>query len=394
MDPRDLRVGRLFDFQGIMRYSQLHWVMAGLLVLGLSVVFAEDPPGVLLLTSNEIQMENIEVSQQPEPFIRASSYLAKTRWAIPGLGLIVILLGLLLLKRHTEIKKWQDLIHHQKEKLEELARQLEASQAQLTQSNIHSAEKVQSRLREMQYANQKLEQYALRVATELKQPIRTTTGFIQVLDRELKKENPSNDRLQECLRFSEEGLRHIRQVTERILRLSRYSHHSEMFVHEIDLRKLCNQIRKSLQPQVVKKGIRLKIRVPQLFLVGNSLRLEQLIQSLSEFLVIGDSAGSVITLGASDMGETVELIIQSDAADVTGEKLRILNKVFKKSTAPLTDDPWSLTLRMCRKITKLHHGRLIVAGGRHEGIAFTLHLKKAFASADTNKAALPNEYRS
>lgn len=109
----------------------------------------------------------------------------------------------------------------------------------------------------LENSNTLLKKYAHITSHDLKQPIRTIASFTQLLNRELKKDSPDKENLQNYLKHISDGSIRMNNQVEEILSFSKNT--NEDLVQKTDINDIIDQVMADLTYQIQKSNLQLKV---------------------------------------------------------------------------------------------------------------------------------------
>ncbi|TCP55610.1 signal transduction histidine kinase [Tumebacillus sp. BK434] len=211
-------------------------------------------------------------------------------------------------------------------------------------------------------------QMAASVAHEVRNPMTSVQGFLQLMSRDI----PSEHAHAMYLKVMEEDLKRISTIITEYLNVSRIS---GGMLEEVELGELLQNTCALLQSEANLRGIALTLDLP-----ADSLRLTLEPGGLKQVLInlarnameaIGESSGTV-TLALEDRGNTVCLKVKDTGPGIHARDLPRIFNPFYTTKATGT----GLGLAISKRIIEEQGGSLAVQTEEGKGTTFFLHLPK------------------
>jgi signal transduction histidine kinase len=243
------------------------------------------------------------------------------------------------------------------------------------------AEVLHSRVNELSRSNEDLERFAHVVAHDLQQPLRTVSGFAELLEHRL------DGRLDDG---GEESLHHIRAASVRmsemldgVLEYSRLAG-AELRREDVDLGALTRQVVSDLGHAIEASGAQVTIRdLP--VVQGDPVQLSQLLQNL---LANAVRFGRHVWVEARDDGNFCRVSISDDGPGVDARDRERIFELFQRSALSAREDAGTgLGLALAKKVVERHGGEIRVDERPGGGSTFSFTLPKRDVIAGDGLAA-------
>jgi signal transduction histidine kinase len=222
-------------------------------------------------------------------------------------------------------------------------------------------------------SNADLEQFAYAVSHDLKAPLRTVGGFLELLNRKHGEGLP--DEAREFLLLAKGGARRMQEMIEALLDYSRIHRQAHKAV-EVDLNGCCNEAIASLQALLAETKAKLAVdSLPKV--KGDPTQLARLFQNLIgnalKYRKLGVTPEIRLSVKSSDRGW--EIAVSDNGIGIEPSQTSKLFKVFSRLHAAEKYEGTGIGLALCRSIVERHGGRIWVDSegeGKGSVFAFTI----------------------
>ena len=220
---------------------------------------------------------------------------------------------------------------------------------------------------ELEAKNTELEAFTYTVSHDLKTPLVTIAGFAGLLEQDAVAGN--FERLFDGVRHIRSATKRMRALLEDLLELSRVG----QVVHPAEsvlLADLAEEVRLLLEERLRDKGIRVEILPGLPTVVGDRVRLLQVLQNLLDNAVrsVADAAEPKIEIGAQRVDGEVVCFVRDNGHGIDP---RFHEKVFHlfERVDPKAGGS-GIGLALARRILQFHGGRIWVESEAGKGAAF------------------------
>jgi len=212
------------------------------------------------------------------------------------------------------------------------------------------------------------------VSHDMKNPLTSVSGFIQLLKRDW--ETLSEEKKMEYFRLLDVSVENLTDLTEDLLQWSRAQ--SSKIVYEprdILLKELANDIVQLYRPVAEKKGLQLEVEGEEQLLVSADINMLQTIfrNLISNAIKFSRVGGSILT-SIYKSGDKVCVAIKDQGVGIPEEKLNQLFHIDKTFTTPGTDGELGtgLGLVLVSEFMELNQGSIELESQEGQGTTFTL----------------------
>ena len=308
------------------------------------------------------------------------------QWSLV-LGLILFSALFLVLVQANHTKKKANLllqdknqkIEQQKEAILNQRYALENAQKQLRAYNDDLEKMVEERTNALQKSNEELELYAYMASHDLKQPLRNITGFSQLINRHLKKENIVDATVSKYSNIIIDSTKYMHHLIEDLLAFSKFSStNNNINFEEVEYEPIIKNVLQNLHQQIQDKNAHIELlNIPE---SGNGIKIKliQLFQNLiSNALKFSKKdTPAIITIDTKDIGTHYQFSIADNGIGIKEEHFTIIFETFKKLHNKQEYAGVGLGLSICKKIIAQHDGEIRLESVPNEGTTFYFTLAK------------------
>jgi PAS domain S-box-containing protein len=254
----------------------------------------------------------------------------------------------------------------------------------LNRTTIFNATDRRQYERELQFARKKAEEaLALRnqflslASHELKTPLTTILGNIELLQRRVRKEHILNERDQRTLRIIAEQTQRLDRMIVSLLDVSRIET-GQLSIERVLLNvcELVKRIVDDVQATFTERQFEVVCPIQSLMIQGDELRLEQVLQNLLQNAVKYSSDDAVIRVAVRQVEAHAYISVQDQGIGIPQTALPQLFQRFYRAN---NVDPGKISglgigLYVVKQIVELHGGTVMVESNEGEGSTFTVAL--------------------
>jgi PAS domain S-box-containing protein len=220
---------------------------------------------------------------------------------------------------------------------------------------------------------------------ELKTPLTSLLGFLDLLQRRITPGTVIGEREQRRIQVATEQAHRLHKMVASLLDLSRLQTGQLSIERDmVDLSRLVRRIGDEME-QTLPASHQLLVETSQepLMIVGDDLRLEQVVQNLLQNAVkYSPHGGPILMRLRAEEGEA-RLMVRDHGMGIPREALNLIFARFYRAanTASYQVSGMGVGLYVVKQIVELHGGRVTVDSTEGEGSTFTIHLPLATRSA-------------
>lgn len=254
---------------------------------------------------------------------------------------------------------------------EELAEANQRLREEITSREL-AEEELRRSLEKMNRAVKELEQFAYITSHDLQAPLRTISGFSQLLTRR-HRDKLDGDAL-EFLDYIDKGARQMQQLIQDLLALSRVGRSDAAGIERKPLAETLTRTIKGLKATIDRTGAEIAFgTLPEV--EANHGLLVQLLHNLIDNAIKFQRPGErpKIRIDISRDGDFWELKVADNGIGIPPDQLDSVFAIFKRLHAPDDYEGTGIGLAICRKIAE-YHGGSIHATSDGSGAQFHLRL--------------------
>jgi signal transduction histidine kinase len=225
-------------------------------------------------------------------------------------------------------------------------------------------------------SNADLEQFAYAVSHDLKAPLRTVGGFLELLNRKHGEGLPNEAR--EYLLLAKGGAKRMQEMIEALLDYSRIHRQAHKPV-EVDLNGCCNEAIAGLQAILAETKAKIAVdSMPKV--MGDPAQLTRLFQNLIGNALKYRKPGVTpeVKLAVKLAGSDWEIAVNDNGIGIEPGQTNKLFKVFSRLHSAESYEGTGIGLALCRSIVERHGGRIWVdSEGEGKGSVFAFTIPRA-----------------
>jgi PAS domain S-box-containing protein len=240
-------------------------------------------------------------------------------------------------------------------------------------------EKREAEVRQKEYAedlkrkNIELEQFAYVASHDLQEPLRTVSGFVELLKRHYK--DQSDENVTKYINYITDASDRMRRLVQDLLDYSRLGR--ERILEPIDCNQVVQQVLNDLTMAVQESGAVIHIdRLP--VISGYATEMKQLFQNLIsnsiKFRKPGQAA--IISISATPAEEYWKFKITDNGIGIEDKYWERIFIIFQRLHTKNEYEGTGIGLAHCKKIAELHNGKIWVDSIPGEGSTFYFTIKK------------------
>ncbi|MDX6622325.1 MAG: hypothetical protein QOE75_257 [Solirubrobacterales bacterium] len=231
---------------------------------------------------------------------------------------------------------------------------------------------MQRRLAELDSARK---QFIANASHELRTPIFSLGGFVELLDEE----NPSPEEQAEFLREMRHQIERLTKLTADLLDLSQLDAGAMvMQARSVDLGGLAREVTKEFGARAELRGSRLELRTPERPVIarGDPDRVRQIIRILLDNALTHTPEGTEVTVTTYSENRRAELTVSDEGE---GIPQRVQNRIFERFYTADSAGGSGLGLAIASELAQRMRGRITISSSRarRSFTAFTLDLPQA-----------------
>ncbi|MFN8297565.1 MAG: ATP-binding protein [Chitinophagales bacterium] len=236
---------------------------------------------------------------------------------------------------------------------------------------------VAQRTKALKSSNDNLQEFAYIVSHDLKEPLRTISGFISLIEKDLNKRNLNDEQTKEYLQFVHRGTIQMEELISDILAYSKLNVVERKF-EVVDLNDVVADVCNVLSKSINESGAVIKTK--DLFAVkGEARLLVQLFQNLLSNAIKyrSEERPLQIEIGCVPQGKMVQYYVKDNGIGIPEKYFDTIFQAFKRLHSKTKYEGTGIGLAICKKIVEVHGGRIWVESDEGLCTAFIFTLPAA-----------------
>ena len=219
-------------------------------------------------------------------------------------------------------------------------------------------------------------------AHELKTPLTTLYGNVQLLQRRSQRDGTLGERDQRSLKIIFEQTARLNKMISALLDLSRLQM-GQFTIQptQLDLVTLAQRVVDELQPSLDRHTVTLLGAEQPLFVMGDELRLEQVLQNLIQNAIKYSPAGGNVVIQLARTGDQLLIVISDQGIGIPQTSMpNLFSRFFRASNVhEHRISGIGVGLYVVNEIVTLHGGQISVESTEGVGTTFTVSLPVGIA---------------
>ncbi len=240
---------------------------------------------------------------------------------------------------------------------------------------------VRERTSALQSSNENLQEFAHIVSHDLKEPLRTISGFITLVKKNLKDNPTVSNETYEYMTYVTKGTQQMETLISDILEYSKLNV-EQYETTALNANVLVQDVLSQLKSSIHKSNA--VIHVNELgYCVGVKSLLMQLFQNLISNAIKyrDDSRALEIEIGRKETDGMDCFYVRDNGIGIPVEYNRQIFQAFKRLHSKTKYEGSGVGLAICKKIVDIHHGTIWVENEPSGGSTFYFTLPKSSAAA-------------
>lgn len=228
-------------------------------------------------------------------------------------------------------------------------------------------------LQRAEASNQDLERFAAIAAHDLKSPLSSITGLLNLIYEQYQ--DVASAETKEMFDFILDASSRMREMVDRLLSYASLRSISPEFM-EVDLNDVVNKASADLKTYIEDKKAAIS-HPPLPKIQGDLILLIQLFQNLiTNGIKYNISLEPEIKVTSEDLGESWRINVQDNGIGIKAEDKKFLFQAFKRLHSEKEYQGAGLGLATCYRIMELHHGKINLLSTPQKGSIFQLEFPK------------------
>jgi PAS domain S-box-containing protein len=287
----------------------------------------------------------------------------------PG-GVVGVMMDISERKRHElELARAHERLHRQARELADVADELGIQRDRAEQRSLEVAVKS----RELERSNAELEQFAYVASHDLRQPLRTVSNYVSLLERRYAAK--LDDDAREFIAFARDGARRMDQLIVDLLEYSRIGRKERPMV-PVSLDQIVSHAVLNLQAAIEDGGATVSTADGLPMVVGSEIELTRLFQNLvGNALKYRDPLRPPVVMVEAEAGDGEWVFtVRDNGIGIAPEHFDRIFGIFQRLHGKEEYEGTGIGLAVCKKIVERHKGRIWVESTPGQGSAFRFTL--------------------
>ncbi len=314
---------------------------------------------LLLSKTQKLNYEHgLEIKESELKAEQAQKNYLQRLFAILVLLIVALSFSFLIWYRYTQKRKREVIILDKNKKLE-------------AKNKI-----IRKTVKELEQANNDLESFAYASAHDIKNPINTIYGFLQLIS--MDDSSQLSDESLEYLDNINSSITRLIELLDSILHYTSVNSH-EIETEEIDTQKKLDQVTMMLRSPILKSGAEIEFKntlpnikvepllINQLFLniISNSIKYHR------------QGVSPKITIGAEETDDYIVISISDNGIGIPENEMDSIFELFSRAKNSSDFEGTGVGLAVTKKIMDLHNGKITVQNNDPDpGVTFKLYFQK------------------
>lgn len=248
----------------------------------------------------------------------------------------------------------------------------------------------QSARAEAEAAVRMRDQFLSIAAHELKTPLTSLLGNVQLLQRRAGRNDALDERNRRMLNVIYNQTVRLNRMIEALLDISRLETGQLTIARELlDINALVRRVAAEIEPSLDQHTLDVHGPAQPLLIIGDELRLEQVLQNLIQNGVKYSPHGGPITVAVTHEATHVQIAVTDRGIGIPREALgKLFTRFYRAPNANQHQiHGMGVGLFVVAEIVRLHGGRIEVTSCENQGSTFTITLPLAEQTLITNPSA-------
>lgn len=247
----------------------------------------------------------------------------------------------------------------------------------IEQQNEQLEKMVNERTGALLRSNESLREFAHIVSHDLKEPLRTISGFVSLISRELERQGLMQDEIEEYIAYIKGGTHHMDALINDVLAYSKLNTEEKVFAG-VDMAQVIGNVKRTLAKAIYESEAAIKVS-GLTTIHGDKLQMEQLFQNLiSNAIKYRKDEGELkIRIGCEPHGNMLKYYVRDNGIGIAQEHFDKVFQAFKRLHSKAEYEGTGVGLAICKRIVDIHGGNIWVESEYGQGTTFYFTLPKA-----------------
>lgn len=228
--------------------------------------------------------------------------------------------------------------------------------------------------RKLEIANVDLEQFAYATSHDLQEPLRMIGGFIGLF--EMKYANLLDEEGKEYLHFVKDGAHRMSKLIRQILIYSKLEK-AEVQYQSISIQSILEEVLLDLQTVITERQAQVYLPILDTEICCQPERIKMLFNNLiTNGIKFNESAIPQIIIELQEQDQEWLFTVMDNGIGIDNEFQEYIFKPFKRLNTRHKFPGSGIGLSICKRIVKLHEGRIWISENKPNGTRFHFTLSK------------------
>lgn len=235
-------------------------------------------------------------------------------------------------------------------------------------------------------SNQDLEKFAQVISHDLKEPLRSISGFSSLLKRRLNRSGREDPQSLEYMEFIEKGANQMSKLLTGLLDYSKLGKDNEDALSLLDVDMVLGEVLQSLSMQIGESGVEIiKVQMPEI--QYNQFHLHQLFLNLiGNAIKFNKNEHPIIELGVEENDHFFKFFVKDNGIGIAPEYHDKIFEVFQRLHDRESYSGSGIGLSTCKKIVEKYGGRMELKSEVGSGSTFCFTVPKNLENKGANWA--------
>ncbi len=248
-----------------------------------------------------------------------------------------------------------------------------SSKEELEQKVIDRTKELSQSNKELEKSNEELERFAFIASHDLKEPLRSISGFTQLLQRKLP--TNSSPSINECISYITKGTKQMHTLIEGVLDYSRVTQKSDEMV-VVELNTVINEIKESLATTIDEKQAIIIVNNDLSRKKLNATKIYFLFKNLMENAIkFNQSEIPEVQIGCNEVEGQLIYYVSDNGIGIDQDYRDVIFEMFKRLHNRADYEGSGLGLSVCKKIVEELGGRIWIDSQKENGTTFYFTLE-------------------
>ncbi len=265
-------------------------------------------------------------------------------------------------------------LKQQRTELEQTKQLLQKSNNELEHEVLRRTEKLQKTNVDLKQANEVLEQFAFVASHDLKEPLRSISSFIQLL--EMKYGDVVGKDGKEYIKYAVDGVKRMYHLIEELLAYSKADKMAINFM-EVDIRQVINNKMYDVHELIKDKQAIIIVKEMPKKIIAEPNQLGILILNLlTNALKFNNNEQPKVVIGVEEKKDCWVFSVVDNGIGIKDEYKEKIFEIFKRLHKKEEFEGTGIGLALCKKVVERHQGKIWVNSEEGKGSAFYFSIAK------------------